>query len=248
MDVAFIYLLAGVFFLIAVLYSSVGFGGGSLYLALLALSSIEYSMIRPIALVCNIIVVTSGVYIHYKHGLIDFRKSLVFVAASIPLAFIGGLWQISEHAFFVILGFSLIAASVLLWIEPREGSPVNYPQRPLMNGFLGGGIGLLSGLVGIGGGIFLSPVLHFLHWDSAKKISALASVFILANSVSGLTAVFLHQDPVELKLVIPLALAVFAGGQIGSRFGASQLKAVHIKRLTAVVILIAGVSILREHL
>jgi uncharacterized protein len=248
MESAFIFLIIG-FFVIALVYSSVGFGGGTSYLALLGQSFffISQPQIKTTALLCNIIVVTGGTYIFYRSGKLDLKKSLPFILASIPLAFIGGFWKLSDNTFFIVLGASLVFASLLLWIKPREEKPTLNSSVPLNLG-IGGGIGFLSGLVGIGGGIFLSPILHLVRWDEAKKISALASLFILVNSIGGLAGQFVQKPEIDWLFVFPLLLAVLVGGQIGSRLGAHRFNPLHIKRITAVLIFVAGVNILRDHL
>jgi uncharacterized membrane protein YfcA len=241
-------ILASAFLIIATIYSSVGFGGGSSYLALLAVMGVHFEIIRPAALLCNIIVVSGGTYIFWRSGLLNFRRSWPFLALSIPMAFIGGLWRINDAAFFfILLGISLVIASVLLWIQaPREGNGTY--TSPLLSATLGGGIGFLSGLVGIGGGIFLAPVLHLLNWDEPKKISALASAFILVNSVSGLAGQLARSHHVEWKFIVPLLGAVFLGGQIGSRLGARKFNPLYIKRVTSIVIFAAAIKILKDHL
>lgn len=235
------------FFLIALIYSSVGFGGGSSYLALLAVMGVHFDIIRPAALLCNIIVVTGGTYIFWKEGKLDLEKNWPFIVASIPLAFLGGFWIIQESTFFILLGICLITASILLWIQPIRLK--NYRSQNLfLNAALGGGIGFLSGLVSIGGGIFLSPILHLLNWDEPKKISSLASFFILVNSVSGLAGQIARSPEIHWNFILPLLVAVFIGGQIGSRLGATKFNPVYIKRITALVILIAAINILKDHL
>ncbi len=241
-------ILVSCFFLIALIYSSVGFGGGSSYLALLAVVGVNLEIIRPCALICNIIVVTGGTYVFWRSGALDLRKGWPFLSASIPLAFIGGYWQIEDvRFFFTLLGSTLIIASVLLWVQPDSSQTDRFNNR-LFNAGLGGGIGFLSGFVGIGGGIFLSPILHLLNWAEPRKISALASVFILANSLSGLAGVLTRSASVEWRFVVPLLIAVFLGGQIGSRLGARKFNPLYIKRITAVVIFFAAVKILRDQL
>jgi len=149
--------------------------------------------------------------------------------------------------FFILLGISLIIASFLLWIQsvPQEGYRIN---NPFLSAILGGGIGFLSGVVSIGGGIFLAPILHLLNWGEAKKISALASVFILVNSISGLAGQLTRSQDIDWKFIGPLLLAVFLGGQIGSRLGAHKFDPLHIKRITSFVIFIAAIKILKDHL
>jgi uncharacterized protein len=246
MDSQLIILLIS-FFIIALVYSSVGFGGGSSYLALLAIMSVHYETIRPTALLCNIIVVTGGTYIFYKEGKLDIRKCWPFILTSIPLAFIGGFWKISEATFFIILGICLVVAASLLWLQPQKPQVIK-SENLILNSFIGSCVGFLSGLVGIGGGIFLSPILHLIGWDEAKKISALASLFILVNSISGLAGQFARTTVIDWSFIVPLLLAVLAGGQIGSRLGARKFNPVYIKRITAGLILLAGLNILKNHL
>lgn len=234
------------FLLIAMIYSSVGFGGGSSYLALLALTGLSFPLIRTSALLCNIVVVAGGSYIFYREGKLDLRKSLPFLLTSVPLAFLGGFFRISERQFFITLGISLVVASFFLWFHPDRQVRVQSGNL-LLNGTIGGAIGFLSGLVGIGGGIFLAPVLHFLRWDEPRRIAALASVFILVNSISGLFGQLLQQSAIDWNFVWPLLVAVVIGGQIGSRLGARTFHALYVKRITAVLILVAGTKILIDY-
>jgi uncharacterized membrane protein YfcA len=244
-----IYLIIS-FFLVALIYSSVGFGGGTSYLALLAVMSVSFELLRPTALLCNIVVVTSGSIIFYREGLLDIKKNWPFLLASVPMAFIGGYWPIKQNTFFVMLGITLIIASIILWFQnsfqPKTSSSV-IADKPLIRLGLGGGIGFLSGIVSIGGGIFLSPILHLLNWDQAKKISALASVFILVNSISGLAGQLTRNSTIDWKFVTPLLLSVFVGGQIGSRLGAKKFNEVYIKRITAILIFVVAFKVLRDH-
>jgi uncharacterized protein len=230
------------------IYASVGFGGGSSYLALLGVMGLQVDVIRPAALLCNIIVVAGGTYIFWKSGQLDLKKSLPFLSASIPLAFIGGLWDIGDPSFFfILLGLCLILGSVLLWIQPPPQKAYRF-SNPVLNALLGGAIGFISGLVSIGGGIFLSPILHLLNWGEAKKISALASVFILVNSISGLAGQLSRNHQLDWQFIVPLLAAVFVGGQIGSRLGTRKFDAVVIKRITSLVIFVAAIKILKDHL
>lgn len=241
-------ILTAAFFVIAVIYASVGFGGGSSYLALLALMSVPFESLRPTALLCNVIVVSGGTYVFWTSGALEIKKSWPFLLLSIPMAFIGGLWRIENvSAFFVLLGVCLILAAALLWAQPVAPGQRQL-KSPALHAALGGGIGFLSGLVGIGGGIFLSPILNLVNWDEPKKISALASLFILVNSLSGLAGQVTKNPAVDWRFISPLLLAVFVGGQIGSRLGARRFNSFYIKRITSILIFIAAIKILRDHL
>ncbi len=244
------YLLIVSFFFIAFVYSSVGFGGGSSYLALMAqpFFGLLPETIRPAALLCNIIVVTGGTIIYYREGKISLKEIWPFLIASVPMAFIGGYWKLKDDTFFVLLGFTLLLASVFLWLKPKAESQSNLKSitGPVL---LGGGIGFLSGLVSIGGGIFLAPVLHLLNWFEAKRIAALASVFILVNSIGGLIGQFAAGlQNFKWDFILPLLVAVLIGGQIGSRLSAKKFNTTYIRRITALLILVAALNILKDHL
>jgi uncharacterized protein len=234
------------FFLVALIYYCVGFGGGSSYLAILALAAVNFQLLRSTALLCNIVVVTSGVYIFYKEEKLDFKKSWPLVISSVPLAYLGGLWPIRQEAFFIILGITLVLVSFFLWIQPERKTNAINPTYDTFGFkvFIGGALGFLSGMVGIGGGIFLAPILHFIRWDEAKKISAMASFFILVNSMSGLAGQLQQKATLDWNFIWPLLLAVFIGGQIGSRLGAKKFNPIYVKRITAALILVAGSKIL----
>ncbi|KUG13988.1 hypothetical protein BEI02_16760 [Elizabethkingia sp. HvH-WGS333] len=239
------------FLIIAFVYSSVGFGGGSSYLAVLAMYSLPYQEMRLTALICNIIVVTGGVYIYIKNNQVNWRKILPITLVSVPMAYIGAVLKISQETFFLILGVTLIIAAVLLWIKTETKSEETISDESkssiARNSFLGGGIGFLSGLVGIGGGIFLSPLLNLMKWDTPRKIAATSSVFILVNSISGIVGQ-LTKLPAEIDFIriLSLCLTVFIGGQIGSRMSLKWNPLI-IKRMTAILVLIAGINVLIKY-
>ena len=239
------------FLLIACIYASVGFGGGSSYLAVLVVYAMPFQEIRLTALICNIIVVTGGTIIFVSKGQVNWRKILPLVLASVPLAYLGATLKISEHVFFIVLGFSLLLASLLLWMKAEKADVEVDPEnsQPVRDGLLGGAIGFLSGLVGIGGGIFLSPLLNLTKWDSAKRVAAAASVFILVNSVAGIAGQLnsLRSD-INYTRIGVLCMAVLAGGQIGSRLGAMKFDHLVVRRVTAVLVFVAGVEVLWKHL
>ena len=243
--------LALFFMAIAFIYSSVGFGGGSSYLAILAVAGLPFLEIRLTALICNIIVVTGGTWIYWQNKQLDFRKILPLVAASVVLAFLGAQMRIEENTFFKLLGLSLLLTSTLLWFQPRkkdDDETSEIASQPVRDGLIGGSIGLLSGMVGIGGGIFLSPVLHFFRWSTARKIAATASVFILVNSVAGIGGQLAHLPPdLPWNRITLLGAAVLVGGQLGSRFSLARFDPVLIRRVTALLVFAAGIEVLIKH-
>lgn len=236
------------FFIVATLYSAVGFGGGSSYLALLSLFLVEFMAIRSIALVCNLVVVTGSTYLYFKNGHGSLRKFLPFIATSIPMAFIGASFRLDESVFFAILGITLICSSVALaWqtYSKREDLDRTKAYPSYMSYVLGGAIGLLSGLVGIGGGIFLAPLLNHLRWDKALTIAALSSFFILVNSISGLAGLVVAGTlDLPLPTTLALLLAVLLGGQLGVRLSLGRFGPATIKRVTALLVFIVGVRVL----
>ncbi|MCF6348594.1 MAG: sulfite exporter TauE/SafE family protein [Flavobacteriaceae bacterium] len=243
------------FFLVAILYSSVGFGGGSSYLAILALTGMGFIQFRAISLLCNIVVVSGGTYIYFKKGLFNWKKITPLALLSVPFAFLGGYLKISQTFFFVLLGFTLIVAALSMWVSkyivdsPKQGTY----KSVVKDGFLGGVIGFVSGMVGIGGGIFLAPLLHLTNWDTPKRIAATASFFILVNSIAGLLGQYQSRSIgtdfyFEPNIAFILILAVFFGGQIGSRLSASKISPYVLKRITAVLIAFVGLRILYKYL
>jgi len=240
--------LAPLFFLTGFAYSMAGFAGGSTYLALLALFQYPYGSIPKIALFCNLIVSAGGTWHFTKAGHLKMNKVLPFLIGSIPAAYIGGRIPIGKELFSLLLGLSLLAASGRLMMSVRsfEANVDPGKWRIWMIGLtLGALLGLLSGLVGIGGGIFLSPLLLLLGWADAKQAAAAASLFILANSASGLAGQF-AKSGLEVSAVpmIPLALAALAGGQIGSRLGAGRISPLWIQRITAILLLAVAAKLL----
>ncbi len=235
------------FFVVATLYSSVGFGGGSSYLAILALILTSFFAIRTTALLCNLTVVTGSCFLYYKSGHFHLRNFLPFIITSIPMAFLGAVFKLEEKVFFIILGISLVVSSVALIFQTlalkSNFQTVKYPTYTSY--LLGAAIGFLSGLVGIGGGIFLAPVLNHLKWDKPVVIAALASFFILVNSISGITGL-LSSSSFEIfwPEILALLFAVLLGGQLGVRISLGRLSAKRIRILTAVLVFFVGLRVL----
>lgn len=243
-------LLACLFAITATLYAAVGFGGGSTYNALLALNETDFRILPAIALACNIIVVSGGVWRFSQTGHIQVRRLAPFLIASIPAAWLGGMLPISETVFVGLLGGALLLSGLRLVLQrqPRDTDGWTRGVPTLLAIVSGGAIGLLSGLVGIGGGIFLAPVLYLMKWGRPQQIAAACSLFILANSLSGLTGqVIKLQDMALLELALPywpLLVAVFAGGQVGSWAASRHMKPVWISQLTAILILYVAARLL----
>ena len=208
------------FFITAILYSSVGFGGGSTYLALLLIWDIPYYIFPVIALFCNIIVVTGNSINYVRAGNYNFRLLLPFLFGSIPLAFFGGTLIINKEIFEVLLFLVLSIAGIFLLMNNKSYEGKNLITRklnPFISIFIGSILGLISGIIGIGGGIFLSPILFILKAEKPKIIITTASLFILINSISGILG-HLSKDNVlnEIFLYWPLFLAVLIGGLFGN--------------------------------
>lgn len=231
----------------AMLYASVGFAGGSTYNALLALAGVDHRVFPVVALACNLIVATGGTIRFARAGLVPWRRLLPILALSVPAAWIGGALPVSKQLFLLLLGMSLLVAAILLFVRTEQ---VREERRwPLLGPAIAGPIGLLSGIVGVGGGIFLAPLLHLLGWDTAKRVAAAASVFILANSIAGLGGQLskIAQSPALLDQAFgywPLSLGVLVGGQSGSWLGVKLLSPLWLRRLTGALIFYVAVRLL----
>ncbi len=244
------YLSALAFVAVAFLYASVGFGGGSTYTAILIESGLHWELVPPISLVCNLVVVSGGIYHFAKAGHLNLRFAAPLIVASVPAAFLGGYIRLDESSFLQILGIALFLAGLLMlldrqWRKERASVPQAGTAISLGIGLLLGG---LAGITGIGGGIYLAPVLHLTRLAEAKTVAATCSLFILVNSLAGLAGQLakLGDSAGELLDVgyLVLPLAVLIGGQLGSRAGANWFKASHIRRLTGLVILVVSVRLL----
>ena len=214
------FILSFLFFLTAILYSSVGFGGGSTYLALLLIWGIPYQVFPIIALCCNIIVVSGNCFNYTRAGNINIKLLIPYLISSIPLAFIGGSLQLDKDFFEILLFIVLVLAGLLLLLEFQsyDEEKENFNKIPKTICFLiGGVIGFISGVVGIGGGIFLSPILLLIKAGKAKDIATAASLFILINSIAGVGGQFTKDFVLsEIANYWSFFFIVFVGGQLGN--------------------------------
>ena len=213
-------ILSFLFFLTAILYSSVGFGGGSTYLAILLIWGVPYQIFPIIALCCNIIVVSGNCFNYIRVGNINFKLLTPYLFSSIPLAFIGGSLSIEKEVFEILLFLVLTIAGFLLIFNFKsfEDEEKVFKKVPILfSSLIGGSIGFISGVIGIGGGIFLSPVLLLIKAGKAKHIATISSLFILINSIAGLSGQLSKNFVLnELSNYWFILLLVFIGGQLGN--------------------------------
>ena len=213
-------ILSILFFVTAILYSSVGFGGGSTYLALLLIWGVPYYIFPVIALFCNIIVVSGNCFSYIKAKNLNLKLLIPYLIGSIPLAFIGGSLPIEKKLFEILLFLILSIAGILLLLNFKsyDDKEESYKKIPIVFSILIGGIlGFVSGVVGIGGGIFLSPILFLIRAARPKHIVTAASIFILINSASGIIGQLTKNAVLnEIQNYWFLLLAVLIGGQVGN--------------------------------
>lgn len=236
------------FFATALLYASVGFGGGSTYNALLSLIGFDYKLLPIVSLACNIVVVSGSILRFSRAGAVPWQRALVLSLIAAPLAFLGGLTPIRQATFLFILGLSLVGAGLALF-APRAPELDAQPTRAArLMPLAVAPLGYLAGLVGIGGGIFLAPLLHLTRWAGARQIAATTSLFILINSVSGLIGQLTKNGPERfaeaLTGALPLLIAVVLGGQLGSLLALRWLPERVIRWLTAGLTIWAGSRLL----
>ncbi len=232
------------FFLIALLYSSVGHGGGSGYLAVMALLSLAPDLIKPTALILNCFVAAIASFKFISAGFFDKKAFLTCSVAAVPMAFVGGYLQLDPTYYKLFSGIFLILSAILLVLKKRGNlSGCNNKQRislPVF-AFIGGIIGLLSGLMGIGGGVFLSPILVLSNRICVKKVSGVAALFILLNSIAGLGGHLTAANHLDASIIISI-LAVCAGGFIGSSLGSTKFSRKIIVYFLAIILVTAGLK------
>lgn len=228
----------------ALLYSSVGHGGASAYLAIMALFGLAPEEMKPISLVLNILVASIGTWKYYRAGCFSWSIFLPIVLSAIPLSFLGGFISAPNHIYKIITGVILLFAALRLIVyKVNNDKPLS--KMPLFLAIIFGGIiGFLSGLIGVGGGIFLSPLLIFMGWASTKTTSGISAMFILIVSISGILGHFSSNSVALPSYIWIIGLMAVLGGLIGSHIGSQKATNNVILRLLAVVLIIAGGKLL----
>jgi uncharacterized membrane protein YfcA len=228
-------------FLVATLYSSVGHGGASGYLAVMALAAVGPEVTRPTALVLNVFVASIAAWQFYRTGNFSWRTFWPFAATSIPFAFIGGTITLPTNVYKMVLGGVLILAALRLAWNLKPGTETKEPNL-IVALSIGAAIGLLSGLVGVGGGIFLTPVLLLMNWSETKTAAGVSALFILVNSISGIAGNYQQVAKLPPNVWFWVAAAV-VGGVIGSTLGAKRFDSLTLRRVLALVLIFAGVKL-----
>ena len=240
-------ILSILFFVTAILYASVGFGGGSTYLALLLIWNIPYHIFPIIALICNIFVVSGNSFNYIKAGNLNLKLLLPYLIGSIPLAFIGGSLQIDKNLFEIFLFIVLAIAGTLLLINFKsyDDNESSYRDIPILISILIGGIlGFVSGVVGIGGGIFLSPILFLIKAAKPKHIVTAASLFIFINSISGVIGQLTKNIVLsDISNYWYLFLVVIIGGHIGNYLNLKIFPTRLLALITSVLVLFVAIRI-----
>ena len=240
-------ILAILFFVTSIVYASVGFGGGSTYLALLLIWGIPYSIFPLIALSCNIIVVSGNCFNYIRSGNLNLKLLIPYLTGSIPLAFIGGSLPVDKQLFEILLFLVLLIAGIFLLLNFKsyDDNEENYRKIPfIISIFIGGILGFVSGVVGIGGGIFLSPILFLIRAARPKHIITAASLFILINSASGIIGQLTKNSVLtEIQNYWPLLIVVLIGGQLGNFLNLKVFPARILALVTSGLVLFVAVRI-----
>jgi len=223
-------------------YAAVGHGGASAYIAAMALAGVAPAEMRPIALLLNILVSSLGTWKFHRAGFFRWRLFWPFAVVSIPMAYLGGAITLPGSAYKALVGVVLLYAAWQLWRSGKSGEEMRAVREPPLGWAMaiGAAMGLLAGLTGVGGGIFLSPLLLMLGWAGTKQTSAVAAPFILVNSLAGLAAVFVAKNAVLPAYVGILAPAVLIGGWLGAEYGSRRFANPVVRRVLAVVLALAG--------
>ncbi len=229
-------------FLVAVLYSSVGHGGASGYLAVMAFFAVGPDITKPTGLILNVFVASIAFIQFYRAGYFDWKIFLPFALGSVPFAFLGGLIALPAPIYKIILGIVLLLAAIRLAINLKFNDGDNAPNFWISLA-IGAGLGFISGLVGVGGGIFLTPILLLMNWTETRKAAGISALFILANSISGLIGNYAQALRLPSSVFVWIGAAVI-GGIIGSTLGSRKFNSITMRRVLAAGLLIAGVKLI----
>lgn len=227
---------------VALLYSCVGHAGASGYIAAMVLVGVSAVTIRPTALALNIFVACIGAFQFWRAGHFSWRLFWPFAVLSVPLAFLGGRISLPTHWLKVLLGLTLLYSAIRFFIRPKEEAEIREPSLPAAL-IVGAVLGLLSGLTGTGGGIFLTPLMIFMRWGKTKTVAAVSVMFILLNSISGLLGV-LSSGQALPPLAWKLLPAAILGGAIGSYLGSQHFSPTVIKRILSAVLIVAAYKLI----
>ncbi|MDH5408130.1 MAG: sulfite exporter TauE/SafE family protein [Gammaproteobacteria bacterium] len=241
------YTIALIFFIIAFVYSSVGLGGGSSYTAMMAILGFSTLAIPLITLMLNLLVTVIGSFNYIRHKHARWNLILPFLVTSIPMAYLGGTLQLDKLTFYWVLMISLlfVAARIYLWQDMRIQLNISARAKLLLSLAAGSILGLVAGIAGIGGGVYLIPLIIILGLGTTKEAAASGTIFIFINSISGIAA-RLQYNRIDISEYLPMIIAVIIGGLLGSHLGAVRYKPRTMEKILGIIIVIAIVLLMRR--
>lgn len=231
-----------IFFVVALIYSSVGHGGASAYIAIFALFGFASTKIVSIPLALNIVVASISFINYYRTGYFKINLLLPFVISSIPFAFIGGMIEIPEMVFNFLISIALFFSGArLLFVKDvkifKEPKKISF----ILSAVIGAALGLISGMIGIGGGVFLSPLILFFGWANTKETAAVSSAFIVLNSIAGILS-HSTRGNFDFNLIFPFLFVVLIGGYFGSILGSAKLSVRRLQTILGIILLSVGIK------
>lgn len=229
-------------FVVAILYSSVGHGGASGYLAVMALFAVAPEVTRPTALTLNLFVASIAFVQFYRAGHFDWRIFLPFAVGSIPMAFVGGMIHLPTTVYKIILGVCLFLAAIRLALNLKSESEIRAPKIWICL-LIGAILGFVSGLVGVGGGIFLTPILLLMNWTETKRAAGISALFILVNSISGLAGNYAQVLKLPASVYVWIIAAII-GGILGATLGSYKFNSLVLRRVLAIGLFVAGAKLI----